>query len=364
MNKLDHVYLHINNTFYKDYTLYLQHAYFGYREEMLAKWNNCIHVDEEARKDLKNITQYTDATVFPKKNSNLYVAPGIPYTLDDIRKNYTIKRAPDSGDYNIISPLKNVSSVGFSVINTFAIFPDRKEMVELKSWYPLADLNIVRQEIYKQVLIAIPDADYEEMTIVTEAYSRHISIYSLHDANAYKMLLDGTFTKPCVEYNHLDITGQNPLTLDTLKLVYEFGSVSRSSKNAVENIILQLNALNQTAWRDYKGTINLIFLRMYRNPTSVFRRLMMEPDSTLSKVVKNFKAEFSFNTDILSFCSEEDFLLAQVYVKDALKLEEGSKFVTVQGLLYKLSNNYIPLVTFSQLFNNIVRITAKNEGSN
>lgn len=360
MNKLEHVYLHINDNYYEDYTLYRQHSFCDRKEKMIAKWKNCISIDAATRRELKNISQYTDATIFPKRNSSLYVAPGIPYPLDDIRRNYTIKRAPDTGDYNIISPLKT-SSLGFSLRNSLAIFPGRKEMVELPDWYsPITE----RITIYKHASIAIPDADYEEMIVETAGAHSYVSMDILHDAMAYKMLLDKTFTKPCVEYTHLDVTGQNPLTLDTLKLVYRFGIESRFSKDAKENLILQLEALNQTAWRDYKGTINLLFIQMYRKPTTAFYKLITEPNSTLNKVVRNFKAEFSNVEAHLPFCSKEDFLLAQDYVKDVLTLGESSKFVTIQSLYDKLYNNSIPLECFLQLFDNIIRISPKNEKGN
>jgi len=360
MNKIKHVYLHINNKFYEDYTLYAQHAFNNSTEKMVAKWKNCISIDPETKRELKNIAQYTDATIFPKKNSSLYVAPGIPYPLDDIRRNYTIKRTPDTGDYNIISPLKS-SSIGFFIKNSLAIFPERKEMVELSDWY--SSVN-ERHTVYKQALIAIPDADYEEMVVETEDAHSYISMNILHDAIAYKMLLDKAFTKPCVAYTHLDVAGQNPLTLDALKLVYRFGSTSRFSKDAEENLILQLEALNQTAWRNYKGTINLLFIQMYRKSTTAFYKLITEPDSNLNKVVRNFKAEFSNVKAHLPFCSKEDFLLAQDYVKDVLTLGEGSKFVTIQSLYDKLYNNFIPLECFLQLFDNIIRISPKNEEGN
>lgn len=51
------------------------------------------------------LTTILDMKTLPPKGSNVYIAPNCPLAMDDIRNNYTIKKKPDTGDYNVFSSI-------------------------------------------------------------------------------------------------------------------------------------------------------------------------------------------------------------------------------------------------------------------
>lgn len=338
----NHAYLKLFGQDFFDYTLYTQEDH-PYREPLPEDYIIC---NEAVINLLENPVSLLDSTAYPPKNSTIYLTPKIPYPIDDIRKNYNIKRTIDSGAYNVFGPI----SWSHNVYNTYgyaiAIFPAIKEAFVYRE-----DSVVTKETLYSKALIYIPNADFDDMVWKKDqCWERYIV---LKNASPYKQLLDGTLTKPCCYYKNLDIAGQNELTSDILTLVYKLGSVEYYEKDADKNFVMQLNVLNQHNWREYLGTISILFGELLsHHPRCIFDEISSHK-SRYSKVVKEL-----ISCTGEDFVNEKDFLFAQKYIDDLLNIGT-CRFTTVSDLRLKLRSINLSQSTFDKLFANVARITPK-----
>lgn len=337
--EIKHAYFNIDDVNFYDYTLYSDQV-----NEPTVSEDSFI-VDKLFLGRLKNISYLTDATIKPPRQSEIYITPKLPYPIEDIRNNYKIKRVPDSGAYNVIGPIQ-VSYENHVCGCAVAVFPSLKAIF-VKSKYG----DIDKKSVYRKALMYLPNADYAEM-IYKEFHSWKIHVV-INNQDVYKKLLDGTLVKPCVPYTNLDIAGRNQLTNDVLTLVRKTGEVPWTEKDAERNFIMQLNVLNQHNWREYPGTIAMLFLElMYGNRSSIYMEVRNHI-SRYSKVVK----ELLFHRDV-KFASEKDQEFARQYINELLNIGE-CRYTTVKTLKDKLREINLSISTFDQLYNNIVRLTPK-----
>lgn len=348
MLKLNHAYLSIKDNDYFDYDLYVW-------ETSIKEPDSEYYVIDEHLADRFKYEHdfFVKSTIRPPKQSTIYITPKMPYPIEDIRNNYKIKRTPDTADYNVIGPLdfwqRGQNTVYYYAV---AIFPS------LHSIYVKTNDNsgLTPGELYKEALVCLPNADFNDMIFHKFQYWERFFIHT--GDTIYKKVLDGTLMKPCVPWNNLDIAGQNPLTNDILNLVAKTGEVLRYEKDAEKNFIMQLNVLNQHNWREYPGTIAMLFLELMKyksKPANVYAEVKGHI-STYSKVIKELLTH-----KYVVFQSEKDEEFARQYIDSLLNIGD-CKFATMSELKRKLESINLSQNTFDQLFNSIVRITPKKYG--
>lgn len=345
-----HAYLVVDGVEYFDYDFYTSAEIRGYNKDEFDSEKEYFLCDETVLRRLEKCEDLGLASITPPKGSEIYITPRMPYPIEDIRHNYNIKRVPDSGAYNVIGPL----SVGFRNMYLYgyeiAIFPTLKSIF----LYEKDDSNLTTQEIYKKALYHIPNADYADMIFKRFPYWEQFTI--VMGFQVYKDVLDKTLTKPTVSYTCLNIAGENPLTTDILELVKQVGSVHWAQKDAAKNLVIQLNVLNQHNWRDYPGTISMLFGEMMAyDKTTVFNEVS-RTTSRYSKVIKELLS--CKNKD---FASEKDFEFARNYVNQLLDIGE-CRYTSVVDLFAKIDSIHLHRSTFDKLYNNIVRLTPKKYG--
>lgn len=281
-----------------------------------------------------------DTSAVPKKHSSIFLAPNCPYGIEDVRNNYTLKREADKGDYNVITPLKPYQNVGYVPVKTCAIFPSKRAIVT-------SACGLDRYKIFNAAQKFIPDLDMGEMLYSTVKYS----LILLKDCKIFRMLLNNELSKPCVSYKTLDINSENELTLDVLLLVYKAGTAGRW-RDKEDDFIMQLNVLNQHNWREYHGTMALLFGDLLRD--GVYSNMRRRP-SLYSKAVQEL---LKCGSKGIVFSNEKDFALAQALVNSLLDVGD-CRFTTVKDLINKLRSFHISHDTFNELYNDMVRLTPK-----
>lgn len=337
--EIKHVYFNLNDVDYYDYTLYTDQPLTQTVSE------DSFVVDGSFLRRLRNISDLTDTTIKPPRQSEIYITPKFPYPIEDVRNNYKIKRIPDSGTYNVIGPIhtnRNINVYGYVV----AVFPSLKAIF-IKYRSKVQD----KQSIYREALMFLPNADYSEM--IYKEFSCYKNYTIIEHQSIYKKLLDGTLTKPCVPHTNLNIAGHNQLTNDILTLVRKMGSVFQYEKDAEKNFIMQLNVLNQHNWREYPGTIAMLFLEIMRDNKSNIYMEVRGHSSRYSKVVK----ELIFHKSV-KFASNKDQEFARQYVNELLGIGD-CRYTTVNALYNKLQEINLSISTFNKLYDNIVRLTPK-----
>lgn len=344
--KLEHAYLKIDGQEFFDYDLYCDDIgnnidldpskdYFVCDEKVL----NMLEYPEKA--------SFLDYSTKPPKNSSIYLSPKLPYPIDDIRKNYNIKRVPDSGDYNVIGPL-NLSYnrthhiYGYSI----AIFPSINTVYVKKR-----NGAVTKENLYKEACMCIPNADFADMKLAK--FSTWVRFHIVVGMNVYKQLLDRTLTKTCVPYTSLDIAGANPLTFDVLTLAQRAGALGYHENDAEKNFIMQLNVLNQHNWREYPGTISMVFGEMLGNDRNNIYTDVKGHSSRYSKVVKEL-----LKCRGKEFAGKKDYEFARDYINSLLDVGD-CRFTTIMDLWAKLRTINLSQQTFDKLFNNVVRLTPK-----
>ena len=335
MQIFNNTYIEIDGVQYYDISLY---SYYD-------SWGNCtpdsILVNAPVESKLHSLDGFVDKTIRAPKNSVIYLTPNCPYAIDDIRKNYTIKRKPDTGDYNVFSPIGSCD--GNLQVVSIAVFPSLNAAVTHHERKSEDDMFALAKNYLK-------DPNREEM--IYKTYEHSYNYYKLFSLSpVYKALLDGELEKPCIGCDQLDINSENELTTDVLELVYKTGLRNVYEQDSEKNFLIQLNVLNQHNWREYPGTISMLFGEIMRNQ-GIYSRMCDTP-SRFSKPVKEL---LSYEKKSKDFASEKDFLLAQKYLAKMLNID-GSFFTTVGKVYEKCGALNLTQTTFSKLFKNIVKIT-------
>lgn len=281
------------------------------------------------------------------KGSAIYVTPGCTVPSADIRKNYTIKRCVDTGDYNVIcnSICKDKNASGYCVL-----IPSRNTMVINRDY----NAKGVYSE-FLSIVHSVPGYEDVEVTDFSKIGDmKKTFTFSLNDLpEVYVKLYEGTLVKPAVSYKNLDLNFGLEVNEDILELVYRTGMQDANTWQNVDKHVLELEALNQYNWRDYPRTMYFLFSLLtypYRNAFCCVRsRQSSQPKS----VKQLLHAEFSMKA-----ASQKDHDLALKFMKKRCGIED-TKFVLYQNIATKMREEQVPLDAFLQAFDTIVRITPK-----
>ena len=286
----------------------------------------------------------------PAKGDDICVIPDCKYNLEDIRRNYNIKRGYDKGTCNVFSEgtINKYCYYGHSFC--VALVPSKKSAVI--SYYD--DGSVI-----KAALQLFTDITKSDVILMTERLSHNSSyhfftIFETNINDAYFKLLTGTLTKPAVHVDSLDLNTGEQLTVDALEIVQKLcdESVNSYSNGWDEKLKLQLTALNGLDWRKYPGTINVLLNGfLYRCDSAI-----LEMKNITSRYPKNVKNFLKFSHE--GFASKDDINLACSFARRILGLE-NTEFTTMKDIYSKLSEKKMMVETFFALFDNMVRFKDK-----
>lgn len=282
-----------------------------------------------------------DTMAKPAVGSKIYITPNCPIPAADIRKNYTIKRAIDEGDYNVFTPIRVDSDMGY-----YCLLPDKNSVVFI-SYYG----NQGTRQEFVRVLRGI--SGYEN---IRESELDYIGYGRIaHDVvpEAYHRLYEGKLVKPCISYTQLDTNYGLELTDDAVELVYRTGCAQWSYENE-QKCCLEISALAQYNWRDYPRTMYVLTTLLQARHRGVYSYIRHAPSRQTKSVRQVVTTEFPPKTS-----SEKDFEMAKRLMLKVLNLEDGTKFVPFDSVASRLRELQVPIPLFHEVFDTIVRIQPK-----
>ena len=289
----------------------------------------------EALSDILCLKRQDGALI--SQNVPIYLANNIPIDINTIRKSYTVKRKEDDADYVVFAPFY----VSFRYwLGNMHYFPENDIMLRY-DLFDAAELVAIKHELNLQ----------GDGLKLDDSYLSGIS----DPKNNLEKLIRHKFTKPVIYHTQLDLTCGDPVTLDVLGLTRRLGAVNFNASDAEKNFLLNIEALSNYNWRQYKCSIGIIL-----------RSLMYEKDAVYRSVKCRLKSQNKTVKDVLSchsvydFVGKDDFELAQDFVARLLNIDHYPMFVSTKQILSKLTDNGISVQEFEKLFGAVAKLQ-KNE---
>lgn len=297
---------------------------------------------------LQHLNKYPDilmTDVYPLLGSSVYAVKPCMFDEKDLRNNFKLKKKPDTGEYNVFSSF-SIKRPGKSEVltATSSIIIPSKRMIIANN-----DKNESYYSLLKKFAPDINTAKSDEEYFIDWSTSDYIWTNLRAD---YINLLDGKFEKPCIPAENLKLYHNNPISVDTLEMVYRAG-IQDKSNDSIQNYLLQLAAMNLRNWRDYPGTVSILFGEL----------LSCRWFTACSAVSNNPNDYEKFVVEMLSyknrqFLNKEDEAMAVSLVERLLQLDLSKKYSWSE--LFKLASNaHIQLTTLFSLFNNEISLSRK-----
>lgn len=334
--RVEHAFLELDGQKYYNYTLLLLGHAYG-RGDIA---HTTLVVNRAVRDKLKTLDGLLDPVPRPPKRTSIHLVSGSVIAVEDVRKNYILKRDADAGDYNVFSPLTRGSLKRFSPA-VIALFPSYNLIVAGKDTITAAQALAEAKAENPDIVAA--DLDYRQV--------KADSLDCFNVSTAYADLLAGKLKKPCISYTQLDLNAPNELTVDVLTLVYNTGKLWEYDNEDRKNFLIQVNVLNQHNWREYPGTVSMLFGSMLK-----YAGVANSVASHISSCSKTVKEIMSCTNR--PFAGEKDFNLARDFVNSLLNFG-GCRYTTLEQLEEKLHSIRLSRQYFSMLYNDMVRITPK-----
>lgn len=340
--KIEHVFFEIGGDFYKDMTVYANVVCNKYSPEKYT-----LVVGGEYDKVLSNeIIAYCDKSYTPTHGSEIHVVPDCVLATQDLRNNFSLKRNFDDGTCNVFSEIKRSRVVSY---RHFVIVPSKNVAAFLcmSASDPICNN---RPAIYKELNELLPP---DCVGLDCKYYSNLTKSLTFCACNdSYRMLLLGIAAKPCVHYSQLPMK-RIQLTADLLYMIYKEGS--KAGKMDSSNYKVQLSALSQTNWKDYPGTIWLLFEYIIK-----YCSMHYYVNSDAKKQPKQIREILEYRK-VRGYKNAEDKALAAELVEMILNVQEG-RFTTLKQLKSKLSSLYLTEELVIEFYDTMVKITPqKNE---
>lgn len=287
-----------------------------------------------------------DPTFVPKDGDCIHVVSPCKYAMDDVRRNYKIKRSLDAGTCNVFSAprLRRASCRPYRLLKSLIIFPSKKVMLASRG----GNLLLTHMEGFLEHLGLDKETD-----IIAVMESIHSTECIPSDVEAYKGLLLGTLKTPAVFIDKLNVNSDCEVSFDTLSFIYRIGMDDLSEENK-KNLLLQLGILNSQNWRNYLGTVSSLMEYIKYGTTGgyIWRHL-----SNKQKYVKEL-----FNTSFHGFCGLEDFNMMKSFFEYLYSVGD-QKFCTISDFNEKMfakSGRRYAKDVFERVYNVVVRITPKD----
>lgn len=332
--RVEHVFLELDGQKYYNYTGLFLGPIYG-RGDIKC---TTLVVNRAVEKKLETLNGFLDTVPRPPKQTSIHLVSGSVVAVEDVRKNYVLKRDIDAGDYNVFSPLtKRPQKKYFPTV--IALFPSYNIVVASKDTITAAQALAEAKTLNPNIVAA--DLDYRQF--------KNDSLKGFNVSPAYAGLLAGMLKKPSISYTQLDLNAPNELTIDVLTLVYKTGKLWEYDNENKKNFLIQVNVLNQHNWREYPGTVSMLFGSMLKY-VGIAHNVACHIGS-YSKTVK----EIVSYTD-KPFISAKDFNLAREFVNSLLNFGD-CRYATIEQLTTKLQSIGLTWNYFYKLYNNMVRIT-------
>lgn len=347
------IYCQIDGVDYYDWTVCFQGSSY-YSSGFLEKGKNLVVLGADIFNQIKEEScSFLDDKYIPKNGSSIHLVSGCPVGIADIRKNYTIKRKPDDGDCNVFSPYNGYRGILWNT--AYAIVPSEKTIVlSNKDKYSNA------LDIYQSLQHFFPDKwkikDPCPVLPGADVYKKDLALFYTVPQEEWLMLLKGELKKPCVSYKKLEFKTDNEINTDILYLVYKTG-IQRYGAETKKAFHIQLCALNEHNWRDYTGTVSMLFSNMLRPEDSKLCCSDLGSPSKLPKAVKEMVAHCTHTA--LPFKSQKDMEMAQKLIRLVVDIPEDRQFSTIEELATKFNEKKIYMHCFYRTFENIVKFRPK-----
>ena len=337
------VFLKIKGNYYKDLDiLFAAPSVLKNPQRFYTNYGTGTSYYPEIDVDDEDIRKMLNTTPVPPKGCMLYMTPGCPFSFDDIRKNYTIKRGVDNGDFNVFSNLRLKREYV-----DLAVIPGKNAVVFMNhTWNHDTTITEFLRVIHQY-------AGYEDVK-PSELVTAQTAIGYGDVPDAYEMLYKGTLVKPAVSYKQLDMNFGLELTDDMVELVYRTGIISLNyAEHTMDKCALEIAALNQYNWRDYPRTMYTLKSLLTWNRASTYSEICKAP----SRQPKSIKQIITTNFD-KEAASQKDYDMALRLMKKVLNIE-GTKFVPYESIQRRMNELRVPLSLFLEIFDTVVKITPK-----
>lgn len=282
-----------------------------------------------------------DFSFRPTQGDKVNMVPPCILPIDDVRKNYAIKRGLDTGTCNVFSP-KNQSSY-CSVWANYMIVPKVKSVFLVYGYGSLNKTKLLY--MFRQQFPNEKGLDVANECIFQE----NTSVYFYNDYDPFRRLFDGTLTKPCIPYTSLSLNSNLELTLDALYLVYKTGKETEPRNKNIPNFVVEINALNNYNWREYPGTLSLLMNSLLNKPSST-KNDVSGCSSRYSKAVKNL-----VKVPVSECISEKDFNMAKALINTVMEIGD-KKFVKYEDIVTKLVQTNLSMQEFAKYYKTITKI--------
>ncbi len=327
---------------YFDYNGKSYHGYDFYMQRY--EKSDIVFLSEELKGKL--FSSYIKSFI-PQKGMKAYVCPGSKRAVADIRKDYTIKLNPLDADF-IIGSQNNDDYVASEYCSRFYIIESRKAVVGFNSHSYYNKFNTI--DDYTESLFPYINPTKEPIISVFSPPP----IYAFN-AKSITPAINNYFNwkKPFVYFSDVPVYSNNDLEIDTLQLVFKTG-IADITDNNQQNFIVQLQALNQTNWREYPEVLKLLYrLITYKN--DYVAKNVFDHESRLPKSVKEMCKVMRGYPE---FKTNKELAIAYQLFNSIMQLDVN-KCYTVQELTRMFSDADIPFTWFYNLFDNIVKVRLK-----
>lgn len=315
--------------------------YCKWYENPHRAYDGLVFVSDDYRKE---IFSYGKSTFVPQKGMSVYVQPKCPLAIADIRKNYVVKRKPEDADF-ILHHTEDRDWRSWNCYDHLIIIPEKKAVFAQYKYQN--DGNLA-----KYVLEVFPDFNDMDLNLVFNMTgSFEFKHFDNNIIGPFVDRFEGLNAKPLVYYKDLPIEMENQLDTEVLEMLLKIGQKPYDS-NGEENFKLQLQALNQTNWRDYPGTLGMLFNTLYYSKkrtcaTEGFRRPSAFPKA-VKELYKTMRSQPCFTTD-------KDRELARSFIERTCEFD-AKKCHTIQHLASKFHDSNINMSFFYMLYDNLVKI--------
>lgn len=328
-------YFEINGNRYYGYDFYVR------SDSGISPQEYDIVVNEPVKDRLRTLEGLLDENYVPDDGAEIHVVPDCPICMDDIRKNYRIRRSPDRGKCNVFSPYRKGVRWSRSAGMT-GIIPSLKVIVCDTQYNANKDtLNALIRSMVPNAVGIGPD----QIIYV----SNRVFYMGLRISDAYIWLLDGALRTPAISYKKLRLCHGNLLTPDALFMFYQAGMRNKYDANAERDFIMEASALNQTDWRDYPGTLSLLMNEILKRG-DIIKEVVCRTKSTLPKAIREL-----LSVRPSDYAGSEDRKMASALVQEILDIRE-EKFTDIETLFGTMASKGISFQTFKSFYRNMVRI--------
>lgn len=277
-------------------------------------------IDEAIRKDSFPLLQ----NIKIPQHSAIVPCTTLPYATAELIQKFTIKRKIDAGDYNVFCDLP----ASCLLTQYHRIYKDRK--IVITDWL---------RETTTQIAAFMGIKDAPDNIIMKSV------LCTLDKRDAWRTLLEGKCTKPCVSYKNLDMSAANPVTLDSLLMVVE---AARSGNK--DDFYTKVAMLNNYDWRAIPETM-LLFRNCLFNGTNLGHYISNHLSSLTKPCAMVLKGILSQPS------SDADLTLGREFLNAWCEVDfHNEMFVNSASLYERLNRKHISPQQFEKFYHCMTRL--------